>query len=465
MSDVLQQAINTINKYGMIEMNDRIVVGVSGGPDSMCMLHILLRLKERYNLSIYGAHLNHQFRGEEADKDALYVRDICHKWGVPVFLKVFDVPAYAKELGLSAEDAGRIIRYRLYDEVDIEVGGTKIAVAHNLNDHIETIFMNLIRGSGLDGLVGIEATRDKIIRPLINTDRKDIEMYCEENGILARIDKTNLEPVYGRNKVRLELIPYIENNLNPNIMNTINRFSNIIYEEIDYLEIVSQNAFTDAAKCFTNVIKYSIIKLQDFHIALKRRVIRAGLEKLPGGLKDIEYKHVEKIIAILNCKTGTAVVLPNNLIAYISYNELILKRNIKEEYKKIYHKLEPDTENHLSNMIICVKSLNADEVPALKFKADEVYIDRSRVKENLVIRNRSSGDTFSPIGFKGSKKLKDYFIDEKIPKEERDNVELIADGKEIVWIVGKRLSENYKITDSTKDVLKLNIFRRQTNEE
>lgn len=465
MFDVLQQAENTIKKYGMVEMNDRIVVGVSGGPDSMCMLHILLRLKEKYNLLIYGAHLNHQFRGKEADKDALYVEDICHKWGVPIFLKVSDVPAYAKEFGLSSEDAGRIIRYQLYDDVINKVKGTKIAVAHNLNDHIETIFMNLIRGSGMEGLVGIEATRDRIIRPLINTDRKDIEKYCKENGIVARIDKTNLEPVYGRNKIRLELIPYIENNLNPNIMNTISRFSSIIYEENDFFNIETQNAFLDVAKCFKNGIKYSIIKLQDYHIALKRRVIRAGFEKLPGGLKDIEYKHIEKIISILNCKTGTAVILPNNLIAYISYNELIIKKNIKEETKKLHHRLEIDSINHLSDMIICVKSLNLDEVKNLGHKDDEVYIDRSKIKENLVLRSRKSGDIFSPIGFKGSKKLKDYFIDEKIPREERDDVVLIADGNEIIWVVGKRLSENYKITSSTRDILRINIIRGQTNEE
>ncbi len=465
MSDTLEQVKNTINKYSMIEMNDKIVVGVSGGPDSMCMLHILLMLKEKYNLSIYGAHLNHQFRGEEADRDALYVKDICLQWGVPVFLKVFDVPAYAKESGLSAEDAGRIIRYQLYDEVANKIGGNKIAVAHNLNDHIETIIMNLIRGSGMEGLAGIEAIRGRIIRPLINTDRKDIEKYCEANGIDARIDKTNLEPIYGRNKVRLELIPYIENNLNPNIMNTINRFSHIVCKENDFLNDESQNAFTDVAKCFKNSIKYSIIKLQGLHTALKRRVIRIGLEKLTGNLKNIEYIHIEEIIAILNKKTGAAVILPKNLIAYISYDELILKKNIKTETEKFFYRLEPDTKSHFRNMVISVESLSVHEVDDLRHKVDEVYMDRSKIKENLILRNRNPGDIFSPMGLKGSKKLKDYFIDEKIPKEERDSVELIADGKEIVWVVGKRLSENYKITNSTKDVLKIKIFRGLTNEK
>ncbi len=467
MTDVLLQAENAIKKYNMIEMNDKIVVGVSGGPDSMCMLHILLQFKEKYNLSIYGAHLNHQFRGEEADKDARYVKDICRDWGIPFFLKVFDVPAYARESGLSAEDAGRIIRYRLYDEVVNNVGANKIAVAHNLNDHIETIFMNLIRGSGVEGLIGIEAVRDNIIRPLINTDRKDIEEYCDTNCIIPRIDKTNLEPIYGRNKVRLELIPYIEENLNVNIMNTLNRFSDIVFIENDFLDKESQKAFLDVAKHFDNNIKYSIIKLSNLHTALKRRVIRIGIEKLSGSLKNIEYKHIEDILSIIDNKTGSAVMLPKGIIAYVSYDNLIIKHNIKEETEKFCYNLEFDKDNFITSMglSVLVETVDIKKIAHLKYMPNEVYIDKEGIKDRLVIRNRNAGDLFSPIGFKGSKKLKSYFIDEKVPREERDSIELIADGKEIVWVVGKRLSEKYKITENTKEAVRIRITRRTTNEE
>ncbi len=467
MVDALQQAENTIKKYNMIEMNDKIVAGISGGPDSMCMLHILIRLREIYNLSIYGAHLNHQFRGEEADRDAEYVKYICREWGIPVFFKVFDVPAFAKESGLSAEDAGRIIRYRLYDEAVSKVGANKIAVAHNLNDHIETIFMNLIRGSGVEGLIGIEAIRDKIIRPLINTNRKDIEEYCDTNGIIPRIDKTNLEPIYGRNKVRLELIPYIEENLNANIMNTLNRFSDIVFIENDFLDKESQKAFLDVAKHFDNSIKYSIIKLSSLHTALKRRVIRIGIEKLSGSLKNIEYKHIEDILNIINNKTGSAVMLPKGIIAYVSYDNLIIKHNIKEETEKFCYNLEFDKDNFIPSLklSILLDSVSKEKIYDLKYMTDEVYIDKEGIKDSLVIRSRNAGDMFSPIGFKGSKKLKSYFIDEKVPREERDSIELIADGKEIVWVVGKRLSEKYKITENTKEAVRIRITRRTTNEE
>ena len=295
MKSLLLKVESIIEKYEMIYEGDRIVAGVSGGPDSMCMLHILLRLKDKYNLSIFVAHLNHQFRGKEADDDAEYVKHICEEWGIPVFIKVFDVPAYAKETGLSAEEAGREIRYKLYDEVAKKVNGEKIAVAHNMNDHVETILMNLLRGSGIEGLKGIEAVRDRIIRPLINVERDEIEEYCWMNGISPRIDKTNLQPIYGRNKIRLELIPYIKNNYNPNIMSTLYRFSDIAFLENDYMDKEAENLFFEVASNYKNSIKYNIDKLVKLHPALQRRVIRIGLGKILGNLKGIEYKHIEEI--------------------------------------------------------------------------------------------------------------------------------------------------------------------------
>ena len=270
MKSLLLKVESIIEKYEMIYEGDRIVAGVSGGPDSMCMLHILLRLKDKYNLSIFVAHLNHQFRGKEADDDAEYVKHICEEWGIPVFIKVFDVPAYAKETGLSAEEAGREIRYKLYDEVAKKVNGEKIAVAHNMNDHIETILMNLLRGSGIEGLKGIEAVRDRIIRPLINVERDEIEEYCWMNGISPRIDKTNLQPIYGRNKIRLELIPYIKNNYNPNIMSTLYRFSDIAFLENDYMDKEAENLFFEVASNYKNSIKYNIDKLVKLHPALQK---------------------------------------------------------------------------------------------------------------------------------------------------------------------------------------------------
>jgi len=467
VKDLPQEVEKTISKYNMIKMKDVIVVGVSGGADSMCLLHILIRLKEKYNLSVFATHLNHQFRGEEADKDAAYVEDICKQWGIPVYVKKFDVPAYAKEIGVSDEEAGRIIRYSHYEEILNKENADKIAVAHNLNDHIETIFINMIRGSGIEGLKGIEAVRKNIIRPLIKTERIDIEKYCMNNGIDYRIDKTNLEPIYGRNKIRIELIPYIEDNLNSNIMATLNRLSDIISAENDYIDIQAQKAFTETAKCFKNSVKYSIIRLNNLHPALKRRVIRTGLKKLLGSLKGIEYKHVEEIVFLTKAKTGATVMLPGNITAYISYENLIIKHNIEKVTGLFCYKLQRNKDNIIAplNITVNVAELKIDEIVSLSKKLDEIYIDEAKIVGDLVIRNRIPGDIFSPIGLKGSKKLKDFFIDEKIPKEERGNILILADDVDIIWVIDKRIGEKYKITNNTKDVIKIKVLRRATNGE
>lgn len=461
MKDLLKTVEDFIIEYNMLEKGDRIVAGISGGPDSMCMLHILINLMKRYELVIYATHLNHQFRGKDADEDAAYVENICKKWGIPFFLKVFDVPSYAKEKGMSAEEAGRIIRYGLYEEVLEKTDSNKIAVAHNLNDHIETVLMNLLRGSGVEGLKGIEGIRGNIIRPLINTKREDIERYCVLNEIEPRIDKTNLEPIYGRNKIRLGMIPYINDNFNPNILDTLGRFSNIASEENDFVNIESQKAFIKITNSFEDGLKYSIIELNKLHKAIKRRVIRIGLEKIIGSLKGIEYKHIEDIISISKGRTGKAVVLPKNIRAYVSYDELVIRTGMAEKTPDIFLELKTDCINHIPILesSIEIEKLDIKHIKSLLKAEDEVYIDMKKLTGKVVARNRMPGDIFFPFGSAGSKKLKDYFIDEKIPKEERDSILLIADGKEIIWIPGKRLSEKYKITENTKEAFRMKFFR------
>ncbi|MCQ1530581.1 tRNA lysidine(34) synthetase TilS [Lutispora saccharofermentans] len=462
MRDLTLVAEETIRKYNMLSPRDSVVVGLSGGPDSLCLLHVLLGLRESWGLKIYAAHLNHQFRGKDADDDAQYVKDICKEWDVEVFVQVFNVSAYAKERGLSSEEAGREIRYKLFSDVAEQVKAGKIAVAHNMNDNAETVLMNLFRGSGIEGLKGIEASRGEIIRPLINVSRDEIEAYCEEKGLKPRIDKTNLEPIYGRNKIRLELIPYIEKNFNASIMSTLHRLSDIVAIENDFLHKEAKITFLEIAITGENSIEYNINKLSNIHPALMRRVIRIGIEELLGSLKGIEYKNIEGVVDLLGKSTGAAVILPNNIKAYISYDKLILKFDRDNESYKYYLKLENDADNiaEFLDFTISLRSIDASQIADLKKdNKHKAYIDKAKIKQELVLRNRLEGDVFSPIGLKGTKKLKEYFIDEKIPKEERDNIFLIADGKEVVWILGKRLSDKYKITKNTKEAIMINMMR------
>ncbi len=467
MSSLLEAVRRTIVKYDMLKPGDKIIVGFSGGPDSLCLLHALKELCREFDYSLYAAHLNHMFRGKAAEADAAYAGEICREWGIPAYIEKFDVPAYIRKTGLSPEEAGREIRYSLFDRVCKEVGGNKIAVAQNLNDHVETILMRFMRGSGIDGLKGIEAVRGNIIRPLLETERRDIEEYCRENHLDPRVDKTNLEPIYHRNKVRLELIPYIEKNFNPSIMTAISRFSGLIKEENDFLDTEAEKVLKEVAEIYEDRVVIEVPKLAMVHKALKRRIIRQCIERLSSTLNGFEFKHFEGVLELTDKATGAAIMLPQKLRAFKSYDKLVLSKDIVKADKKCYYKLKYDYDSSIDTDRghLTIERKKKKDIGALRGYEDTIYIDPSKIRHGLVLRYREPGDVFAPIGMKGTKKLKEYLIDEKVPREERDSTELLADGKEIVWIVGGRLSEKYKIDNATEEAVVIKYARRKQNAE
>ncbi len=461
MNSLLDIVKNTISKHKLISYGASLVIGVSGGADSLCLLHVIKSIRNEWGLKLYAVHLNHMFRGAEAEEDALFVRQICKEWDIPAFIETFDVPAYIKQTGLSPEEAGREIRYRLFEEVRQKVGADKIAVAQNLNDNVETVLMRFLRGTGIEGLKGIEAARDNIIRPLLEVERSKIEDYCNQNQLLPRIDKTNLQTIYSRNKIRLELIPYIKQNFNPSIENAMTRLSSIVKDENDYLETQAEHYFSKAAAIGSEKISYNINDIENCHTAIKRRIIRLGILRLTGSLRGYDSKNIELVLDLIGKKTGSAIELPKNIKAYISYNQLILTKNVEKVNKKCYYNLIYDFCTALSdygyNVLVQKKQLG--EVSFDNRELHTIYIDEAKIKNQLILRTRQQGDIFSPIGMSGSKKLKDYFIDEKIPKDMRDQMLVVADGSDIVWVVGKRISEKYKITSNTKDILMISITK------
>jgi len=457
MGSLVDNVRRTLKRYDMINSGDTVVVGVSGGADSLCLLHVLKTLSPALGIRIFAVHLNHMFRGVDADADAEFVRHICKEWDIPCSIENFDVPAYAKQQGLSPEEAGREVRYRLFNEVMTAVNGNKIAVAQNMNDHVETIMMRLLRGTGLDGLKGIDAVRGDIIRPLLEVDRQDIEEYCRENGLTPRVDKTNLQPIYLRNKVRLELLPYLKESFNPNLNEALVRMSQVIREENDYLEALTEEALKRIGTVQEQSIRFKADELKEIHTAMQKRLLRKAVEKLSGSLNGFEYKHFQGIMELLDKPTGAAIELPKDLKAYISYENLILCKKIEKPDKKCYYMLKYNNENTLEGIdgAINVRLLDSKDLGVIPKSTGTIYLDADKIKHELVIRNRASGDVFSPIGMRGSKKLKDYFIDRKVPKEKRDNILLLADGNEIVWILGSIISEKYKITPNTQKVVVL----------
>ena len=312
-----RKVIDTIKKYNLIEPGDKIVLGVSGGPDSISMLNILNEIKEEFKFEIYVAHVNHLIR-KEAEDDERFVQEYCTRNNIKCFVKRIDVIKIANTKKIGTEEAGRNARYEFFEEVMEKVGANKIAIAHNVNDKVETIIMNLMRGSSISGLKGIEPIRDnKYIRPLIECERQEIEQYCEENKLDPRIDKTNFENDYTRNKIRNIVIPYIKKEFNPNIVETISRLSQIATDESDYIESQTDKIYKNLL--IENGNEQIILNLKQFNQqekVIKSRIILLATKQLMGSTKGIEKKHIEDIIKLCQNNIGNKFLTPNKNIKF-----------------------------------------------------------------------------------------------------------------------------------------------------
>lgn len=322
-----EQVLNTIKKYDLINENDKIICGVSGGPDSICMLDILKDLKEEIRFELIVCHVNHLIR-EEAISDEEYVVNYCKVNNIKYYVKRIDVKKYADNNKQGTEEAGRNVRYEFFEEILQKEGANKIAIAHNKNDKIETIIMNMLRGSGISGLKGIEPKREnKYIRPLIETERTSIEEYCEEKNLRPRIDKTNFINDCTRNKIRNVVIPYIKNEFNPNIINTMDRLSSIIEEENRYLEKITIDVFEKLK--IKEEKGHLVLKLKEFNkqdIVIKKRLILYAINKTIGNVQNIEKVNINDIIKLCEKNIGNKYLMPNkNIKILVNKNQIFFE--------------------------------------------------------------------------------------------------------------------------------------------
>lgn len=435
---MLNEIKNTIKKYRLIEDGDGIVIGLSGGADSVCLTHALWQLKDELGIRLYTAHMNHCLRGDAADRDESFAVEFSDKLGIECITERKNVKAYAKENSISEEMAGRELRYAFFECVRKKFSLNKIATAHNKNDNAETILMNFVRGSTITGLCGIPYKRGNIIRPIAEISRKEIEAYCRENGLEYVTDATNNELIYTRNKIRLELIPKIQNELNSGFINTVTRNAALISEENDYLEQKADEIVNLAKNNFLS------IKNLDCHIAIKRRVILKMMKS--AGIKNISSDYVEAVIRLVNAnKSGSSVNLPGSNIAKIQYNNLFIGCETKKTLPFEYN-IPIGTDVYIAELDITVRTEFAEGSGVIKADKNSV----------ITIRNRRDGDFFYPDGMEGKKKLKDYFIDNKIPRDMRDSIGLLTVNNEIACILGKRRDRRF-ITDGQG--IRINILK------
>ncbi|WP_072990184.1 tRNA lysidine(34) synthetase TilS [Clostridium cavendishii] len=465
------KVLKYIIENSMVKQGDKVLVALSGGPDSVCLLHILNSLKNELDICIYAAHINHCLRGEEADKDEGYAKELCRKLDIKFYSKAIDINNIANEKGISTELAGREERYKFFNELKDELKLNKIAIAHNLNDQAETIIMRAIRGTGLEGLIGIRPVRENLyIRPILCLSRKEIEFYCGKEDLRPRIDKTNYEDIYARNKIRLKAIPFIEENFNKDIVNTLNRLAYMCNVDNEFIESMVLESYNKYCLEYNKslIIKKDAFKEKE---ALLTRVLRKALMNFSGVCNNFEMKHIYDIISFQKGSTGKSINLPNDVKAINSYGDIKLEKNkpnrLKFEDKSITMKINDIISETLdfglgnAKYSICFEKIKFEK--HINFKDNELikYFDYDKIKNVIIIRKRLDGDKIVPIGMTGTKKIKDIFINLKIPKDKRDEIPIVTFDNKIAWIVGIKVSDEFKINKDTKNLLKISFLRKE----
>lgn len=451
-----------VASHNLIKPGSKILAACSGGPDSLALVHILNKLKEELSFSLAVACVNHMFRPEAAE-EADYVANFAASLGLESFVTAIDVPAYAAANKLSAEEAARMLRYQYLRKVAAEWGGAQIATGHHRDDQVETVLINLLRGAGSGGLRGMQPASGGIIRPLLAVNRQDIEAYCLEQELEPRYDSSNLKTNYLRNRIRIKLLPTMEAEYNPAIREALWRLAELAGAEHEYLSQEAAKLWGTVAVAGDNVAINSKA-LAGLHKALQRELIRQAIEKKRGALTGISYDHVEKLLSMaLSGTVGSLLPLPGGLIARKTYQGLELQAGTAGQKPPLIQKFEPTEivvpgETNVNNIKILAELVTD---PLFKPRRDTALFDFEELRLPLTVRPRQQGDRFRPLGLGGSKKLKEFFIDNKVPEYERDSVPLIADRQEILWVAGYRQSEHGRITEKTKKILQLSITKRE----
>ncbi len=461
-----------IHKHNMINEGDKIAVGVSGGADSVCLFHVLLKLSPIYNLTLFVVHVNHGIRGAEADEDEAYVKKLCSDNKVSFTLVKADVKSLAAREGMSEEEAGRKVRYEAFRDCFDKNKCNKIAIAHNKNDNAETVLFHLFRGSGIKGLTGIPPVRQSIIRPLLCIGRGEIENYLKENGIRYQIDRTNLVQDYSRNKIRHQIISFAQKEINTNSVEHIVKAAEKLLEIDAYLEKNIDIAFEEVVIYHKREEAYEIKieKLRQEDLAIQKGIIRRIYGKLASQLKDVEALHVELILALTKRQVGKSVNLPYDILAVRGYHTITMKINPNKKLRdelQVKGGEDPLMEQSLSipgdvyipqtNQTLHVKLINYKKNMIIPRNGYTKWFDYDKIKNTVLIRTRREGDFIQIDSKGGRKKMKALFIDEKIPREKRDFLPLLADGAHIMWVVGGRMSEAYKVSEETKVILEISL--------
>ena len=447
-----------------------ITVGVSGGPDSLAMLDMLQKISSQANLTLYVAHLNHGIRGKKSEEDGEFVKKFCATLNIPCFIQTRDIPKIAKTESLSLETAARMERHRFLWEISDKCGASAIALGHILDDQVESILMHLIRGSGLDGLKGMELMSDRtlagkkltIFRPLLSISRDAILNYCREQALNPRTDSTNSSLEFTRNSVRLKLIPILES-YNPSVKKNLFRFSQIIAEDVKFLEKASEDAWNLCVSNNNGILIIDTELFNDFPGALAYRILRRAIRVVKGSPDNISQTHLKSTLALAVSKNCNSINLPEQITARKMYNKLLIHKcgEILTDLPPIHFESRVSAPGITTipgwQIETSVDTAPADYVENKMELGGQAWLDLD-IKDNLSVRKRSHGDIFHPTGMKNTKKIQDFMTDRKIPKDLRDRIPLLVGDNGIAWIVGWRTAD-WATPTPGKQALKVKFIR------
>jgi tRNA(Ile)-lysidine synthase len=453
--DVIDKTASTVRKHSMLQGGERVLIGLSGGPDSVCLAIVLDRLKLRLKLDLHAIYIDHGLRPDETPMEADFCRKLCKGMDIPLEVEMADVKSYVAQHGMNKQEAARDLRYLHLEHRAQAIKADRIALGHNLDDQVETFFMRILRGSGMRGLSGIPPVRGIIIRPLIETERVEIESFLEQEKAGFITDSSNLRDDYLRNRLRSRLMPVLKE-LNPSVLKTLAHTADVFREEERYFEIAVTKALMKLiCKKNDDSIELFMIPLESMDRVLLRRVLRRALEETRG-LRGIGYIHIEDIIGLIkDGKPGDRVYLPKGTRIIKKYSTVLFTTEppMRLESREIVS----EGNVLLDEAGLVIKASVSDVSVEVDDGRRQAVFDADRTPFPLKVRAREKGDFFYPLGFGKRKKLQDFFVDEKVPRDERDTVPLVVCEGDIVWVAGHRGDERFSVTGDTKRHLLLEL--------
>ncbi len=498
------KVLDFIQRYSLIRRKELVVIGVSGGADSVCLLHVLAESQKRLGIRLHAAHLNHQIRGIESEADAEFVSNLAGSLGIPITIDRQDVAAYRTERKCSLEEAARELRYAFFAKVARRVGAHRIAVGHTKDDQVETILMHILRGTGIAGLCGlapcsplisdnqgmpsparaprvVKAQRSNllVIRPLLDATRQETAIYCQKHQLEPRVDSSNLLPSFFRNRVRLHLLPVLRQ-YNPSIDQALLRLADIAKEDNVLIEQQASGLWGQVARQEDKVIYLDKKQMAGLSIALQRHLLRVAVTRLVRDVRDIEATHIEAARRLLNKPAGKMTALPHDLICQGGYHELVITSMAKQSQlppcpfpplpDEFHLKVPGRTTLSGWNVLASIVRAHVDLLPSrgATSKRGKTYrsnlvahFDLQKTGMNLHVRGRCPDDRFQPLGMNIPKKLHEFMVDAKIPRSWRGRIPIVCSPQQIIWVVGWRIDDRVKLTEARKEILRLEFIRSE----